>query len=295
MAYRIKSVAALTGVPPETLRAWERRYRIVEPRRSSGGYRLYSDQDVATLVRIRSLVEQGLKVSEAVQRVRQGNPTVAAGVTAASAVEIDELRKDLLDGLLALDRGAATRAADRLVLLPHGERLEAVLMPILREIGERWSRGEATIVQEHFASAFIRELLIGMITALHGGPTGGREAICAGTPGELHELGLLGIAVHLALRGWRVTYLGADVPPESLRQLLHKHQPALLCTSLLTPRTADAALSYARELRAIAPPETHVVIGGAGIPSEVTGTPEPGLHLLSGVDELFAVLSEQQA
>lgn len=286
MSYQIKSVATLTGLPPATLRAWERRYGLVEPPRSGGGYRLYTDADVALLARVKSLVDTGTSVSEAVGVVKHSRPASLADLPRQT---VEGARTGLLEALLALDRSAAVRESHVLSLFPFEQRIDGVLMPVLHEIGDRWARGEASIVQEHFATAFIREKLVGMLESIETRPQGGREAICAGAPGEAHELGLIAVAVHLALRDWRVTYLGMDVPVVELRSMLAVRRPALLCTSLIRLTSERECLEFARALRTIAPPETRVVVGGAGVPRDIAGKAGDGLHLVRDMQELFAV------
>ncbi|CAN5710538.1 cobalamin-dependent protein [soil metagenome] len=291
MSYRIKSVAALTGITTATLRAWERRYGIVSPARTDGGYRVYSEDDVARLIRIKSMVDRGYKVGEAVALLdHNGAPEVPPLSIPADFVA--EIRAQLLEALLALDRPRADRITDQLAFLPFDRQVDELLMPLLREVGEYWEHRRGSVAQEHFVSVFAREKLIGMLEYLESGPAGGREVVCAGAPGDLHELGLLATAIHLALAGWRVTYFGADVPLEDLETVLRERVPLLVCSSIITPREAEECLELARRVRRSAPPETRVVLGGSGIPESILGEPERGLHLLRGFAELFELLAE---
>jgi DNA-binding transcriptional MerR regulator/methylmalonyl-CoA mutase cobalamin-binding subunit len=287
VSYRIKTVASLTGLSPATLRAWERRYDLLSPQRSEGGYRLYTEQEVALLRHVGSLVENGYSPSEAAAAVKR----MALETTVRPADTIEQIRREILQALLALDHAAAELASEPLASLAAESRLEDVLMPVLREIGERWACGEASVVQEHFASVFIRDKLLGLLNVLGNGPLGGREVVCAGTPGEAHELGLTAIAVHLALRGWRVVYLGIEVPIQDLRATLASRRPALLCTSLIQPVSGFECLQLARTLRSAAPPETQVIVGGAGVPDEVVGRHSDGLYLARTIAELFEILA----
>lgn len=288
MTYRIKSVAVMTGIRAATLRAWERRYGIVSPDRTGGGYRAYTEEDVERLRRIKELTDAGYKVSEAIALAqREGGAGVAEELPAP-----DELRDQLLDAVLALDRARAAALMDGVGRLPFGEQMthfETVVFPVLHEIGSRWARGEASVVQEHFASAFARERLAAVLDGLNAGPARAREAVCFGAPGERHELGLLAAAVHLALRGWRVVYLGPDLPLESLRPTLHARRPALVCTSLLRSMSEERCLAFAAELRQIAPAETGVLVGGPGVPASLVGTPLQGVQLTRNFPERLEV------
>lgn len=274
MTYRIKSVSALTGVSAATLRAWERRYDLVVPERTAGGYRLYTDGDVERLRRIKELVDHGYKVSEAIGLVQRGERGARA-----EPPSVEPLRDRLHAALLELDRTRAGELGEALSRLPLEAQMEQVLFPILHRIGAMWARGEATIVQEHFASAFAHERLAAMLESLGAGPVGGPEAVCAGVPGEGHELGLLAAAVHLAMRGWRVTYLGPDVPFPELEATLHVRRPALVCASLMRATSEADCMELARGLRAIVPPGTGVLLGGAGVPASLVGIPCAGVQL----------------
>lgn len=287
MSYRIKSVAALTGINTATLRAWERRYDLVSPRRTPGGYRVYSDQDVDTISRVRALLDRGLKVGEAVEILRRGEEVPALPEAAASAEAVCDA---LLGALLDFDRLAADRLYDLLAPLPFPDRVEEVLMPLLRRVGDLWEKDEATVTQEHFVAVFAREKLEWMLGFLSAAPADGPEVVVAGLPGERHELGLMGVAVHLAARGWRVTYLGADVPFADLERMLAERRPALVCTSVIQRIDQAECTEVARRLRKLAPAATGVVMGGGGIPAGVPEVPVRGVTVCRRVrdgDGLF--------
>jgi MerR family transcriptional regulator, light-induced transcriptional regulator len=286
MSYRIKSVAALTGLTTSTLRAWERRYGLVSPERSQGGYRLYSDEDVARLSRIKSLLDHGFKVSEAIALVEREAPTLSP--SDATPESLADLRADLRHALLRMDRSGASVVVDRLASVTFERRIDEILLPVLREIGGLWEEGSACVAQEHFASAFVREKLAGMLAELDGGPEGAREAVFAGLPGELHEIGLLAVAIHFALRGWRVTFLGADLPFEEMGGVIASRAPTLFCTAMVNRRTAAECAAIFAQLRGLSPNGTRIVIGGGGIPTGLGCNPAPGIHLAPELRSLLA-------
>lgn len=282
MSYRIKSVASLTGINTATLRAWERRYSLVVPRRTAGGYRVYSDEDVNTIARVKTLVDRGLKVGEAVDIVRRGDPVPALPEAADS---VEEIRAAMLEALLDFDRAAADGLYDRLAALSFPERIEEVILPLLRAVGDCWERGAADVTQEHFLTVYVREKMEWMLGFLSSAPAAGPEAVFAGVPGERHEMGLLAVAVHLASRGWQVTYLGADVPFPDLARTLAARRPALLCGSVVLSVSRGECLELARRLREAAPPGTRVVLGGTGIPEGVGEVSIRGVSLVRHLRE----------
>ncbi len=283
MSYRIKRVAHLTGINPATLRAWERRYHLISPRRTPAGYRVYSDEDVALLTRIKRLTDEGLSIGEAIARVRRGTRPLAGEARAAA---VDDARREQLDPLPPLAPAAARAPWERVSALPAERLTEEVLMPLLREVGDLWEHGSTGVAEEHFASAFVREKLVAMREELDTGASG-PVAVLAGLPGERHELGMLGAAVHVAAAGWKVVYLGLEVPFDELKRILECVKPALLCTSVLRPMRNEEFRRLAREVRALAPEGTEVVVGGGGVPPG-NEKAVPGVRLVDSFSEIFA-------
>jgi MerR family transcriptional regulator, light-induced transcriptional regulator len=207
---RIGELSRRTGVKPDLLRAWERRYGLLEPQRTSGGFRLYPQAAVARVEAMRSHLAEGLSAAQAA-RMAAAAPAEPAMASIASLLE--ELRS-ALDGF---DEPRAQSVLDRMLA---SFTLETVLsdavIAYLHELGERWERGEASVAQEHFASSVIRGRLLGL--ARGWGAGSGPLALLACPPGEEHDLGLLTLGVVLHARGWRVAYLGPDTPMETLAQ-----------------------------------------------------------------------------
>ena len=276
MGYRIKTVSDLTGIPKNTLVAWERRYGVLSPSRAPNGYRLYTDEDLAVLIQLKTALSEGLKISEAVHRVQQPRkepaPKPQPALNDTSAFDI--LRRDLLETLERFDRNQAEALVTRLIGTPYELSIERVFLPLLRAVGERWERGDISVAQEHFASAFVRDQLTAMLLAVGCGGNDGMHVVCVTLPDERHELGALALAVHLALRGRRVTYLGADLPADDLAAFCRDHQPQLVCVSVIMPVTSATLEDYVSQLRTTVPPSTKIIIGGGGVPADAI--PKPG-------------------
>lgn len=254
MTYRVKTVSELTGIPRSTLIAWERRYHLFEPGRSEGGYRLYSDAEVDILRQLKARVDAGLSISEAIARLAP---------VAEPRVDGEEPWRPLLRQLLAFDRVAATPALRRFEALPFEAGIATVWAPVLREVGRLWEVGEITVAQEHFVAGVAREHLIGMLHSLDAGTGGGPRAILACFPGEQHDLPLLMAAVRLALRGWRIVWLGADVPVADLCAATAQDEPDVLCLS--TTRSDAASLAVVHQVRRCVGPRVVFAVGGAGV------------------------------
>lgn len=281
MSYPIRAVVELTGIPRPTLLAWERRYGVPEPARVEGGRRVYSDEDLELIRELQGLTAKGFRIGEAVEQVRRRRRGVARAAamgesSSGSSSPLVGERAALFEALVGFDRAAADRVTHRLSVLSFRRRIDEVIIPLLQDVGLGWQRGELSVAQEHYASAFCRELLITMLHQLESGPSTGRTALCAGVPGEEHELGLLAVAVKLALDGWRVTYLGTNLPTEDLVEVATTQGHELVCQSLVAPRAAESIVHYARHVRERLPDATLLALGGPALEA-LDGFEEPGL------------------
>jgi DNA-binding transcriptional MerR regulator len=230
---RIGEVARRTGLSADVLRAWERRYGIPRPVRTRGGFRLYSLEEVERLERMRTLVASGLAPAEAARAVSE--PSAGSELPA-----LPQLAAALDAAIQGLDEPAAHAVIDRLLASFGVETvLEEVLLPCLRSLGERWACGQITVAHEHFASSVIRGRLLGLTRGWGEGV--GPLAVLACPAGELHDLGLMAFGILLARLGWRVTFLGADTPLESLARVADRLRPdaVVLAITVIEPSPSD--------------------------------------------------------
>lgn len=263
--YNIKAVVQQTGIPADTVRAWERRYGVPQPQRSETGRRLYSERDIAAIRWLRERTAAGITISQAIQQLRALGEEVLD--TPPSPHQLGPrdpatLSGELLVALMAFDETAASVVVSEAFALYRVEDICLdIFTPTLVEIGERWHRREATVAQEHFASHFVQRRLTSLLQAY--APTVGRaRIITACAPDELHELGVLMLSVFLVRRAWQVIYLGANVPLADLVQTVVRLHPALICLSATTPRAAQSLTVAAEALAQLPGPPTPVAFGG---------------------------------
>lgn len=264
---RIGELSRRTGVSPELLRAWEQRYDLLRPSRSPGGFRLYSADDEARVRRTTALIADGLSAAEAAG--------LAAGVIAREGEPaeeqplVEELAAGLAGALDGFDAAGAHAALDRLLRTVSVEVvLTDVLIPYLRELGERWAVGEVTVAQEHFASNLVRGRLLGL--AADWGAGGASTAVLACLPGEAHDIGLIFLGILMARRGWQVTFLGAETPFDTLHNAAARLRPSLVVLATVDPALfhqhadAIAALAASTPVAVAAPvAETSMAATGA--------------------------------
>jgi DNA-binding transcriptional MerR regulator len=244
---RIGELSRRVGVPVESLRAWERRYGLLAPSRTPGGFRLYGEDDVARVLAMRAHLGGGLSAAEAARLALAEE----VAETAAAPIPITDA-KELQAALDRFDETAAQRAIDRLLAtLTLDVVLRDVLMPYLRELGERWEQGEATVAQEHFASNLVRGRLTALARSWDRGT--GPRALLACAEGELHDLPLLAFGLSLREQGWRINYLGADTPVASVVEAARALAPAAVVISGTTSGAFDESATRLREVTLHAP------------------------------------------
>lgn len=270
---RIGELSRRTGVSVELLRAWERRYGLLAPSRTAGGFRLYGDDDERRVRRMLQYLDAGVSAGEAA-RLALEEPVKVDASEAASDTRSHRSSLALREALDRFDGHSANEALDRaLDEFTLDTVLRDVVLPYLRELGARWERGEASVAQEHFASTLLRGRLLGLARGWGDGI--GPLALLACVPGEDHDLGLICFGLALRARGWRIVYLGADLPSTSLADAAARLRPSLVVANVVT---ASLSAEVRRELRALAS-SYRLALGGAGADEAVAGS--IGAELLS--------------
>ncbi|MGW7684361.1 MerR family transcriptional regulator [Kribbella sp. NPDC054772] len=225
---RIGALSKRAGVSEHVLRAWETRYGLLSPTRSSGGFRLYSEIDVHRVQRMRAYLADGLSAAEAARAVL-AEPAMTQPAPAVGALRAAEPGgvAGLRDALDELDERAAHVVLDQLFgALTIEAVIRDVLIPYLHDLGDRWASGEVTVGQEHFASNVIRSRLAALSPGWGGGQ--GPRALLACPPGELHDIALLSFGLVLRRSGWRVIFLGADSPMNDVERTTEALAPDLV-------------------------------------------------------------------
>ena len=242
---RIGELSRRIGVPVESLRAWERRYGLLAPSRTPGGFRLYGEDDVARVLAMRANLDRGLSAAEAARLA------LAEAVNEASPAPVRDAG-ELVAALDRFDEVGAQSALDRLlVTLTLEVVLRDVLVPYLHELGERWERGDASVAQEHFASNVVRGRLMALARGWDRGS--GPRALLACAERELHDLPLLGFGLVLRGQGWRIGYLGADTPVASVVEAAEALAPAAVVVSGTVTGVFDPIAARLREVAVHAP------------------------------------------
>jgi methanogenic corrinoid protein MtbC1 len=258
--FNTKAVARETEVPADTFRAWERRYGIPRPQRTAGGHRLYSERDIAIIRWLRDRTEEGMNISHAVILLTNTlDSPLAPGGDETRAT--DQMAGDLVQALTQFDAQHAEQLiSEAFAIHPFEQVLLKVIQPTMIEIGERWHRGDINVAAEHFATQFVHRKLAGLLNIFEG--AGQRATIVVGCgPHEQHDLGALLIALFLVRHGWRVVYLGPQIPLADLLETVRAVKPNLVC---LSASTSDTAVELALVARGLLEAFPHLQFGYGG-------------------------------
>jgi DNA-binding transcriptional MerR regulator/methylmalonyl-CoA mutase cobalamin-binding subunit len=238
--YRIQVAAQKAGVSTQLVRAWERRYGLLAPDRTDSGYRLYSDDDVAILRGAKVMVDEGRSISEVarlppdeLRRAAVRQPTAKLDLPTESWQQAALAAVATFDGV-TLER--LILSATGMGALPSRELCDAVLLPLLVAIGDRWEQGSLDVAAEHFGSAIIRRHLHALLETEARRNSGGPVVVCACPEGDLHEGGLLAFAIHAALSGWAIVYLGPNTPTADLIASADRTRATAIALSMTSSR-----------------------------------------------------------
>ena len=265
--WNIGAVARRAGLTSHVLRVWERRYRAVLPVRTDGNQRLYTEEDVERLRLMARLCQGGHRIGRIARLPVAELRALAVGTPGeAGSVGVDSG----VGGLLARCR-AAVEEADGLylarvletarVFVPPSRLLPEVVLPLMRWIGERWKAGSIRILHEHVATAVVRALLDRLASEFPL-PERAPCLVLATPPGEWHELGCLAARVIALERGWRVAYLGANVPAAEIIEAARRNGALVVALGTTETSAVRPAVACLRLLRKSLYPNVFLAAGG---------------------------------
>ncbi len=274
--YLISTVSKRSGVKSDLVRAWERRYQAVKPTRTEGGHRVYTDLDIARLKLLNQATNSGHSISQIAQLslgdlknlLNKESDSIAQVI--GQSVPLHGSRLHIAEDYIQKCY-AAVLAFDAHALESHFENgivelgtevfIEKLLNPLLTLIGDRWRSGELRPVHEHMASSIVRSLTYILRNNNPCSPDAPRMIVC--TPiNQLHELGALLAGIIAELKGWKVTYLGANLPAEEIAAAV-KFTNASAVTISISFKTDDHVISKElRRLRKLLGNDVALIVGG---------------------------------
>ncbi|MED3725161.1 MerR family transcriptional regulator [Priestia filamentosa] len=262
--YNIKAISQLVGVQPGTLRAWERRYNIVDPVRNDSGHRLYTDRDLKTIKWLTDKVNSGFTISQAVSLLEK--EAVFSIEEEDTATTTSKIKEDLLRALLSFQETRAQQLMDQAFSLYSIEKVVIdILGSLLISIGDLWEKGKITSAHEHYASQLIKTR-IGIILYSFPSPPIMPRAIAVCGPNERHEVGLLIFTLFLKMKGFEVIYLGSSVDNQDVKIVVGEVQPFLLFMSCTMKENQEETIALVKEVNREFP-SLSIGLGGAAFSS----------------------------
>ncbi len=265
---RIGELSRRVGISDHLLRAWERRYGLLRPMRSTGGFRLYSEDDERRVHRMQAHLARGLSAAEAARAALDEDQALRSGLDSDGSGQAGgqiDAPGALARAMDEMDEPAVQALLDRLLADFTVETvLRDVVLPYLHAVGERWERGQTSVAQEHFATNLLRGRLANLARGWGSGR--GPRAVLACPPGEEHDLPLLVFGIVLHRNGWRISFLGANTPFEDLARTSAELLPDLVVLTAVTPERFDGVNGHLSRLAGLAP----LALAGAGATPAIT-------------------------
>lgn len=261
--YSIKELERLSGIKAHTIRIWEKRYRLIEPRRTDTNIRFYSDDELKKIINVSLLNSHGVKISH-IADLSQEELIKKVLEFAEKKSEADIYINQMIVSMIDLDEELFEQQLSKLsVRFGMEHTITGIIYPFLDRIGILWQTGNITPAQEHFISNIVRQKLIVAIDSLPYPPKTARIAVLFLPENELHEIGLLFSYYLLKKEGIRVIYLGQMVPYDDIKAIGLSHNPSLFVTSIITGQPPKELQAYINTLSKDFPDSIIVATGKA--------------------------------
>ncbi|EYF03783.1 MerR family transcriptional regulator [Chondromyces apiculatus] len=260
--YRIQAVSKMSGVSTATLRAWERRYGVPAPARTASAYRLYSDDDVQLVKKMRDHVASGMAAAEAAQAVLEARGATLPA-TNGDGDAFTSTRDRIVEATVRFDpEMLEAEVSKALSLGPSVTIFERALGPALEQIGDLWHAGQVTVAQEHMASQILGATLLHLLRLAQPAESA-RRVVLAGFIEEDHVLGLIGVGLRFCAWGFRVVLLGPRTPPSAMARAVESLSPEVVALTVsvapIPSHARDLVDAYADACRG-----TVWIVGGHG-------------------------------
>ena len=270
-AYPIRAVSKLTGISIDNLRAWERRYKAIEPSRSDSG-RVYEEADVERLILLRQAVERGHAISKLAVLSNRELEDLSTRSAALSRGPIDAADasptgatpglKPLHDAISRLSYCEIDAELNRMAaLLPARKLIHQIVVPLMTELGEQWYRGDLSVAQERMVSAALRNL-VGSLVRIFTRVQPAKTLLFATPKGELHEFGILCAAMLAGAGGLGVSYLGVNLPAAEIIDVAKKTEAEVVVLGFKAAISSKESLKELRHISEGIPVSTELWVGG---------------------------------
>jgi len=238
--YSIKDLERLSGIKAHTIRIWEKRYGVVEPRRTDTNIRYYTNEELKKILNVAILNNYGVKISKI---VGLSTEELHQKVIEISNEEVEESLQieSLVIAMVEVDESRFEKILANCTLrLGFEQTLLRIVYPFFKKVGLLWQAGAINPAQEHFISNLIRQKLIVAIDSQGMMVKENPKRYLLFLPdGELHELGLLFYSYIIQKAGHKVIYLGQSVPVGDVVSVNEQNPADFIITSTLSIGAID--------------------------------------------------------
>lgn len=275
--YPIKVVSQMTGLSVHVIRAWEKRYNVVEPERTNTNRRLYSEEDIEKLKLLNNVLHEGhsiggvanLSLNELknlLAKNRNSQVEVNKKLAETSSVEVVE---DVLSNCIEAIRNYDAKKLESILLnasakLTQPVLIEELIIPLVYKIGDMWHSGEFRVANEHLGSSAIRGFLFNILESYSASDSA--PIVVSATPlGQEHELGALIVGVVAASSGWKVIYLGSNLPAEEISAVVGYLNAKVVALSIVYPNDDPILPKELRKIKQSLPAGVSIIAGGRAV------------------------------
>ncbi len=283
--YTMAQIVALTGIKGHTLRKWETRYSFLEPERTDTNIRYYSDSQLKKLLNVSVLMRNGLRISK-IDKMTDEEIHNSIETSLLDSKEEDEISA-LIISMLEMDEVKFDRII-KSQIIKNGllSTTTKIIYPFLNQVGILWGINKVIPAQEHFVSSLIKQKIFATIDQLPLAKEYSDSILMFLPEHEHHEIGLL-LAYYIAKElGWRVYYLGQNVPTENIKQVINEISPKAMLTMFITPTRFSVESQINNILN-----QGDIPLFVSGNKSIIEGISNKNLIYLSSPEDLIAELN----
>jgi len=308
ITYPIKAVSNLTGLSIHVIRAWEKRYNVVIPKRTETNRRLYTIDDVKKLKLLSLASSKGYSIGtisnlsvieleniiETNEIDKSGNTSIINDSNFSSKLIGNDYLSNCLNAIIGLNPKKLEKELYKaLVDLTQPKFIDEIISPLLEKIGEMWRDGDIRIVNEHISTAVIRKILSSMIDN-NSVATNAPSILIATPKGQLHELGALIIAVIASADGWNVIYMGPDLPGEEIASAIETLNPKIVALSIVYPNDDFILIKEMIKLKNLLNNGSKIIAGGRSVMSYKSTLDSMNAMILNNLDEFRTELEQSR-
>jgi DNA-binding transcriptional MerR regulator/methylmalonyl-CoA mutase cobalamin-binding subunit len=272
--YPIKVVSQMTGLSVHVIRAWEKRYNVVEPDRTDTNRRLYSEEDIEKLKLLNDALHLGhhiggianLSLPELKKLIPKENNNLLESKNGVAPLNSENLVEEILSDSMQAIRNYDAKKLETILLnasarLTQPVLIEELIIPLVYKVGDLWHSGEIRVANEHLASSVIRSFLFNLLESY--AVNNSAPVLISATPrGQEHELGALIAGVVAASAGWKVVYLGSNLPAEEIGAVVSYLNAKVVAISLVYPSDDPVLPKELKKLKQLLTSAVSIIAGG---------------------------------